>query len=484
MGDNTNNKILAGIGWAYGERILAQIVSLSVSVVLARMLDPEHYGIIAIVTVFINILDAFVSGGFGSALVQNRNADDLDFNTICWFSICASSVLYLVLFLASPYIASFYDMSQLTWVTRVMGVRLIISAFNSVQHAYVQRHMEFKRFFFSTLGGTLFSAVVGIIMAFKGLGVWALVAQYMVNSVIDTVVLRFTIQWKPRLEWSLERLKNMLGFALHMLGATLTNTIQDNVRSLIIGKVFTSQDLAYYNQGKKYPATLMNNLVGSVQKVMFPAFTDQGERGQIKQTMRKAIRLSSFVLVPAIVGVVAVADTFVLLLLTDKWAQAIPYLRIASLIYLTRTMNSLFQSSLLAVGKSNVNMAHEIVGSALSLILIGLGAFAFKSVAFIAWSSVLVMIEGTLFFIFFVSKHFKYSIREISVDFLPYLLMSTLMGLAVYLIGMLHVNKLLLLIIQMLGGIVIYICLSKIFKIKEFDSCLKLAKHFISKGKK
>lgn len=483
MGDNTNKKILAGIGWAYGERILAQIVSLSVSVVLARMLDPEHYGVIAIVTVFINILDAFVSGGFGSALVQNKNADDLDFNTICWFSISASCVLYFVLFLAAPYIASFYDMPQLTWVTRVMGVRLVISAFNSVQHAYVQRRMEFKRFFFATLGGTLISAIVGIIMAYKGFGVWALVAQYMVNTVIDTVVLCFTIQWKPKLEWSLERLKNMFGFASHMLGATLSNTIRDNMRSLIIGKVFTSQDLAYYNQGKKYPATLMNNLVGSVQKVMFPAFTEQEERSQIKQTMRKAIRLSSFVLVPAIAGVVAVADTFVLLLLTDKWAPAIPYLRIASLIYLTRTMNSLFQSSLLAIGKSKINMAHEIAGCVLSLILICVGAFVFKSVVFIAWSSVIVMVEGTLFFIFFVSKHFKYSIREIGVDFLPYLLMAALMGSAVYLMGMIHINKLLLLVVQILGGIAIYICLSKVFKIKEFDICLNLIKRFIGKKK-
>lgn len=483
MGENTNKKILSGIGWAYGERILAQLVSLAVSVVLARMLDPENYGIIEIVIVFINILDAFVSGGFGNALIQKKNADDLDFNTICWFSISLSVVLYGALFFAAPYIAAFYDMPQLTWVTRIMGIRLPVSAFNSVQHAYVQRKMEFKRFFFSTLGGTLVSAIAGILMAYMGFGVWALVAQYMVNAIINTVVLRFTIKWKPRLEWSLARLKSMLRFALHMLGATLTNTVQDNVRSLIIGKVFTPQDLAYYNQGKKYPATLMNNLVGSVQKVMFPAFTDQEACDQIKLTMRKAIRLSSFVLVPVIVGVVAVADTFVLVLLTDKWAPVIPYLRIASLIYLTRTMNSLFQSSLLAIGKSNVNMAHEIVGSVLSLILIGVGAFLLKSVSFIAWSYVFVMIEGTLFFIFFVSKYFRYNIKEIGADFLPYLGIAALMGVAVYFVGMLRINNLLLLVLQILGGIVIYVCLSRIFKIKEFDSTLRLLKHFVGKGK-
>lgn len=304
MSETSNKKILSGIGWAYGERILAQVISLIVSIILARLLDPAHYGIIAIVTVFISFLDAFVSGGFGNALVQKKDADDLDFNTICWFSILVSIVLYLILFLAAPSIEKFYDMDQLTAVTRIMGLRVIVSAFNSVQHAYVQRHMVFKRFFFATLGGTLVSAVVGIVMAYRGFGVWALVAQYMTNSIIDTIVLRFTIDWNPKLEWSFVRLKSMMGFGLKMLGATLVNTLQDNIRSLVVGKVFTKEDLAYYNQGKKYPATLMNNLVGSIQKVMFPAFSEfQQNRDHIKNVMRKSIRVSSFVLVPAVIGI-------------------------------------------------------------------------------------------------------------------------------------------------------------------------------------
>ena len=184
-----------------------------------------------------------------------------------------------------------------------------------------------------------------------------------------------------------------------MLGATLVNTLQDNIRSLVVGKVFTSEDLAYYNQGKKYPATLMNNLVGSVQKVMFPTFSEsQNNRVQIKEMIRKSIRFSSFVLVPIVIGIIAVADTFILLFLTDKWAPAIPYMRILSLIYLTRTMNSIFQSGLLAIGKSGANMFHEVVGSVLSLLLICVGAFALRSVLFIAWSYVIVMIIGTVIF--------------------------------------------------------------------------------------
>jgi len=482
VSETSNKKILSGIGWAYGERILAQVISLIVSIILARLLDPAHYGIIAIVTVFISFLDAFVSGGFGNALVQKKDADDLDFNTICWFSILVSIVLYLILFLAAPSIEKFYDMDQLTAVTRIMGLRVIVSAFNSVQHAYVQRHMVFKRFFFATLGGTLVSAVVGIVMAYRGFGVWALVAQYMTNSIIDTIVLRFTIDWNPKLEWSFVRLKSMMGFGLKMLGATLVNTLQDNIRSLVVGKVFTKEDLAYYNQGKKYPATLMNNLVGSIQKVMFPAFSEfQQNRDHIKNVMRKSIRVSSFVLVPAVIGMIAVADTFILLFLTDKWAPAIPYLRILSLIYLTRTMNSIFQSSLLAIGKSGVNMFHEIVGSVLSLVLICIGAFAMKSVMFIAWSYVIVMIVGTGIFIFFVAKYYGYRLNEILSDYMPFLLLSVLMGLIIYAIGRLNINRFILLILQIVSGVAIYIACSKVLKIKELDMCMAMVKKVMNK---
>lgn len=478
MSNHSNEKILSGLGWSYAERLLAQVISLVVSTILARMLTPSDYGVLAMVTVFINILDSLVTGGFGSALVQKRNADSLDFNTICWFSVICAAVLYALLFFAAPNIALFYEMEELTWVTRVMGIRIVISAFNSVQHAYVQRNMEFKRFFGATMIGTVISAIIGITMAYAGFGVWALVAQYMTNATIDTVVLYFTIAWKPKLEWSRQRMKGMLRFGLNMLGATLVNTIQDNVRSLVIGKVFTSEDLAHYNQGKKYPSTLMNNLVGSVQKVMFPAFAEQQDTDEIKRLMRRSIRVSSFVLMPAIIGMIAVADTFIVLLLTEKWAASIPYMRILSLIYLTRTMNSLFQSSLLAAGKSDINMYHEFVGSVISVILICIGAFVLKSVLFIAWSSVFVMIEGTIFFMIFVSKYYCYRVKEMIADFLPYLLTSAAMGAGIYLIGRLEINNLLLLLIQIFSGVIIYICLSWLLGLKELKDCFRIIKKY------
>lgn len=481
MEKDVNKKVASGLGWSYSERLLSQMVSLVVSTVLARILDPEHYGVISVVMVFINILDALVIHGFGTALVQKKDADDLDFNTVCCFNVLIGVVLYVTLFFAAPFIARFYEMEQLTSVTRVMGIRVIIASFNSIQNAYVQKQMAFKRFFYSTLGGTLFSAVVGVVMALLGAGVWALVAQSTVNAFVNMVVLRFTIRWKPRLQFSLLRLKQLMRFGLQMLGASLVNVFQDNIRSLVIAKVFTSSDLAYYNQGKKYPSTFMASFMGSVQKVMLPAFVTQQTQEEKKKFMRSAARLSSFVLLPFITGIIAIADTFIILLLTEKWAMAIPYMRILSMIYLTRTMNSLFQSNLLAIGKSDLNMYHEILGSVLSLLLLFVGSFVLKSVLFIAWSYVIVMIIGTIFFVVCVTKYCDYSLKEIASDYIPYLLLSSVMAVAVYGIGRIGISEILLLPLQVIAGVVLYVGLALLLRVKEANICMGIIKRGIAK---
>lgn len=475
-------KIASGISWSYSERILAQFVGTVVSIILARILDPAHYGIIAIVTVFISILDALVIGGFGNALIQKKGTTDEDFDTICWFSVCISVLLYFVLYSSAPFIATFYNMPQLTTVTRVMAIRTIISAYNSVQHAYVQKHMEFKKFFFSTLGGTLISAVVGIYMAYHGFGVWALVAQYMTNSFIDSVVLTLTISWKPKLRFSMNSLKSMFGFGIKMIGATLVNTLQDNIRSLVVGKQFSEDTLAFYNTGKKYPQLLMSDIVGSLGKVLFPAFSAETSKKDIKELMRKSVRLSSFILLPLMCGFLAVADNFVSIFLTDKWLGCVVYMRIIGAIYLARPLNTIFQQSLLAVGRSDANLVHEVVGSVLSIVLIFVAVFAFNSVLLIAISSIFVMLVGTVIFALYVKNEYDYKFSEMMLDYLPYLLISVMMTALVLFIGTFEINKYCLIVIQVLVGMVSYFLLAKLFHMNEVKTVQGLIRNRMKKS--
>lgn len=461
--------VTSGIVWTYGERFFAQLITLVVSVVLARLLSPEHYGIIAIVTVFITICDAFITGGFGNALVQKKDVDDLDFNSVCWVSIGISIVFYFALFFAAPYIAKFYNEPLLKHVIQVMGIRFIFSAYNSVQQAYVQKKMMFKKFFFATLGGTVFSAVLGIVMAYLGFGVWALVGQIMSNTVIDTIILFFTINWKLKLEFSAERITDLWGFGWKMLVSTLVFTFKDNLRSLIIGKQFTSSDLAYYNQGKKYPSLLVTDIVESLGKVLFPVLSsEQDSRVKIKNYVRKSIRLSSFILLPVIIGLISVADTFVMVILTEKWIACVPYLRILSLVYITRSLSTVFQKAILAVGKSNINLLHEVITSILTIILVIISALYLKSVIFIAWSYVMVMVVGVAIFAYFINELFGYSYWEMICDYCPVAVMSCIMGVVVFFVGKIDVSSWLKLLIQVGSGGLIYVTIAAMTKNEEF----------------
>lgn len=470
--------IKSGIGWSYAERMLAQFISLTVSIILARILDPEHYGVISIVMIFITILDALVTGGFGNALIQKKEVDSLDFDTVCWFGVSVSLFMYLLLFFFSPMIADFYKMESLTLVTRIMGLRIIITSFNSVQHSYVQRNMQFKKFFWSTLGGTLVSAIVGIALALAGFGVWALVAQYLVNSFIDTIVLLFTIEWKPRFHFSFKRLRILFPFGMKILGGTAINVFNDSFRSLIIGKRYSSEDLAYYNQGKKYPAFMMNNLVETIQKVYFPAFSlIQDDRDRIKAIVRESIRLSSYILLPIIFGFIAVADKFVVCFLTSKWLPCVIFLRIICVVYLTRPLNSIIKSGLLAIGKSKISLIQELFEALASIVFVLLAVFIYDSVELIAWSYVAAMIVSTIVVLIYAKKEFNYNLFEVLMDYCPSLLLSASMMVCVYFIGKLPLNNWLLLFIQILFGIAFYFALSFVFRFKEIGYIKKILKN-------
>ena len=219
-----NKSIFSNFIWRFAERCGAQLVTFIVSIVLARILMPEDYGTVALVTVFTTIMQVFVDSGLSTALIQKKDADDLDFSSVFYFNFVMCIILYLIMFFAAPVIASFYEMPELTPIVRVISITLVISGVKGVQQSYVSRNMLFKRFFYATLGGTIFSAFLGIAMAYAGFGVWAIVAQQLSNTTIDTLILWITVKWRPKLMFSWKRLKGLLGFGWKMLCSSLLDT--------------------------------------------------------------------------------------------------------------------------------------------------------------------------------------------------------------------------------------------------------------------
>lgn len=472
-----NKKVFSGIGWSFAERISAQLVSLIVSIILARILAPEDYGILAIVNVFVAIGDALVAGGFGIALVQKKNSDDTDFNSICWVSVFVSVLLYAVLFICAPLISDFYVNNDLTLITRVLGIRLVFSAVNSIQQAYIQKKLLFmKSCIIGTFGASV-SGIIGIVLALTGAGVWALIAQNMMSVIISTAMLYFFIEWKPRLQCSMSSIKEMWGYGSRVFLATTVDTLKDNIRTLVVGKVFSSADLAYYNQGKRFPQLLVNDIVNSVGKVLLPVFSEQqDDLNKNTDFMRLSIRVSSFILLPLIFGMVGIADNFILLFLTEKWMPCVPYLRILSLVYVTRSVNTILKNALLAIGKSEVNLFHEVVTSVLTVALIILAAFYFRSIPLIAWSYVLISLLGTCIFSYFTVKNFPYKVSELLRDYLPSLTLSGIMCVVVFFVGKIPLATIFVLLLKIIVGIVIYIVGAWLFKMDELVYILQYMK--------
>lgn len=467
--ESSKQKVAGGLFWSYGERIMAQLVSLIVSIVLARLLSPENYGVISIVMIFITFCDAIVTGGFGNAIVQKKDADELDVNTMLCCSVATSILLYVIIFCAAPYIASFYNMSIIRPILRVLGLRLLISGVNSIQRAWIQKRMLFKRFFISTSFGTIISAVVGISMAYRGKGAWALVGQYLTNSFIDTAVLLITNDWRPRLQFSWKRAKKMLSYGWKVLVTTVVYMIESDLRSLIIGKKFGSADLAYYDQGKKFPNLLVTNINTSISNVMFPVLSEnQNDPARLKQLCRRAVRIGIYLLSPLLIGLIGIADTFVIAILSEKWAPCIPFLRILTLVFLVRPFTTTCQQSILSVGRSDVTLKIEIAINTVAIGILFYSVFIWKSVLGIAIGTLIAELVSMGMFMYYENKIIQYSYKEQLQDLLPSLGLATVMGIIVYIVHFLPMHKGLVLILQVVVGAAVYLVVSYVLQFEPF----------------
>ena len=339
--------------WRFAERCGAQLVTFIVSIVLARILAPEDYGTIALVTVFTTIMQVFVDSGLGIALIQKKDADDLDFSSVFYFNFAVCIVLYALMFLAAPYIAKFYDDNTLVPIVRVISLTIVISGVKGIQQSYVSRNMLFKRFFYATLGGTIFSAFLGIGMAYAGFGVWAIVAQQLSNTAIDTLILWITVKWRPKKMFSWERLTNLLKFGWKLLASSLLDTVYNNLRNLIIGKIYSSSDLAYYNQGDKFPKLIVANINTSIDSVLLPTMSQaQDDRERVKMMTRRAIKTSTYVMAPLMMGLVFCAVPIVKLVLTDKWLPCVFFLRVFCITYMFWPIHTANLNAINAMGRT------------------------------------------------------------------------------------------------------------------------------------
>ena len=477
------NKTITNFMWRFAERCGAQLVTFVVSIVLARLLEPSVYGTIALVTVFTTILQVFVDSGLGTALIQKKNADDLDFSSVFYFNFGMCIILYLVMFISAPYIARFYNDSSLTSVIRFISLTIVISGVKGIQQAYVSKNMLFKRFFFSTLGGTLISAIIGIIMAYMGFGVWALAVQQLSNTAIDTLILWVTVKWRPSKRFSIERLKSLFSFGWKLLCSSLLDTLYNNVRSLIIGKMYSASDLAYYNQGEKFPKFIVSNVNTSIDSVLLPTMSSaQDDRNRVKNMTRRAIKTSTYVMAPLMMGLAFCAEPVIKIILTDKWLLCIPFLRIFCITYMFYPVHTANLNAINALGRSDLflklEIAKKIVGITLLFSTIWFGVMA------MAYSLLVSCVLNQIINSWPNKKLLNYGYLEQLKDILPGILLALFMGICAYFVSFLPISIYLILVIQVVLGATIYIGNSAILKLDAFEYLWNTVKEIGEKKKR
>lgn len=478
--NNVKKKVLSGLIWKFLERISSQFVTFIVSIVLARLLDPSSYGAIAIVNIFIALSNVFVTSGFSTSLIQKKNSDDVDFSSAFYFNIAFGVALHAVIYVFSPFIASFYNLEILKSVLRFMGINIIIAGANSVQQAYVSKHMLFKKFFTSTFGATLVSGIAGIIAAYCGMGVWALAIQYTLNNLLAMVILWFTVKWRPKCMFSFERLAGLFSYGWKILVSGLLATGTNEIRSLIIGRMYTPTDLAYFNKGKSFPSLVVNNIDSSIQSVLFPAISSiQDDCVAVKNMTRRSIRVSSFIMFPLMMGLAFVARPFINLLLTEKWLGCVVYLQIYCFILAFMPIHAANLQAIKAMGRSDIFLKLEIIkkiiGISFLLVSMRFGVLA------IAASSMISTVIASFVNAYPNKKLINYGYTEQIKDLLNGGLPLGAMGLCVYMIGRLPMADLPLMTIQVLAGVIIYIAVSFVSKNESFNYILSIVREFVRK---
>lgn len=474
--------LTGALGWKLLERFGVQGVQFILQLVLARILDPSHYGVLSLMMIFIALANVFIHNGFNTALIRSKDIDDEDYSSVFWVSLAIAVGLYVVIFAAAPLIGRFYNMPDIVAPLRVLAMMLLPGAFNSIQLSKVSREMDFRKVFTGNVAGILISGITGIVLALLGAGLWALVVQTMLNIFVACTVMIFTVRWRPKAVCRLSRVKVLFSFGWKLLVSSLIDTLYQDIRSLVIGKKYDSGTLGYYNRGKNFPQFIITAVSGTVQSVMLPAMAKkQDHPDQVKALTRNAISLSAYILFPMMAGLAGVATPMVRLLLTEKWLPCVPYLQVYCFTLAFNPVHVCNLQAINAMGRSDVFLKLEIIKKCIGLGSLAVAVFCFDSPMAIALTGVFTTFTGCFINAHPNKKLIGYSYGEQMLDILPAFILSTVMLGCVLAVGLLPIGDLACLCLQVLVGVGVYVGLSALLRLQSFRMLLQMIREKLHK---
>lgn len=474
-------KIFSGVFWKLLERTSVQFMQIAVQIILARLLLPQDFGVVAIVMVFIHIADIIVQSGFSTALIQKQNIDNLDYSSVFFFSIGLSILFYTVIYLISPAIATFYKMPILKVLLPVLAITLIPGSLNSVQIAYAEKQMNFKILFKCNLLSIIISSFVSIVMAFLNFGVWALVVQKLIYQFLFSFILLFCIEWKPSFIISFARLKEIYNYGVFILGVSLIERIYRESLNLVVGKIYGPSQLAYYNRGESFPVMMLGNINDGTQAVMFSALSSkQGNKDALRTITARNLKSISLIVVPVLMGLFVTGKNLILLLLTEKWLPCLLFLQVSCIKFLFYPLYSSNIQVLKALGKSKVYFYYVIFHKIIMLVII--------TMIFKKGIETLILLDAITFIIYSLissipnKKYIGYGLKEQLLDLIPIYLISFVMSFLVYMLDSLRLVASITFLLQIIVGFLTFIYLAYKFRLESLHYLKDLIRNKVYGG--
>ena len=475
---SVEQKTVRAITWNLVERFGAQGLGFVLGVVLARLLTPADFGLIGMIYVFFAVAEVFVNGGFSAAYIQKKEVTAYDSDTVFYFNLFVSLALYLVLWISAPAIAGFYEQPVLIKLTRVAALVIIINAFNLIQMAQVIRDVDFKRKTKVTLLATVLSGVAGIVAAYNGFGVWSLVIQQMAKRILTTSGFWVTSKYRPGLNFSIEAFKSLFSYGSWMLASGLIQTIFDNIYILVIGKFFPAAQLGFYEKAKRIRSIASEEVSSAVGAVAFPVLSKlQDDKPSVKRAVRKFLTHSLAVVAPLMVILIVVAEPFVILILTEKWAPMIPYIQLLCVAGILYPIHSVNVQVLRAQGKSNLDFRIEFVKNFLRVVNIAV-MYRF-GVIFIIIGEIIVSFLALIVNTYYTKRLLFYGIVEQLNDIRLILFSAAISGLSGYITIYYVENMVLKLFLGSFLTAALYVALQYVFNKDFFIQIIKLKENFV-----
>ncbi|WP_294556567.1 lipopolysaccharide biosynthesis protein [uncultured Bacteroides sp.] len=477
MSTNLKNSVLSGVFWQYFQRIGNQLVHFVVSIVLARLLMPEDFGTIALVGVFITISNIFIDSGFGNALIQRKEVDDVDCSSIFYLNLAVSLMLYFVIYFAAPLIASFYNITLVCPLLRVQALQIIIMAFYCVQYSLLTRRMLFKKNFAINIIATIISSLVGIGLAFGGCGVWSLVASQLSLQLSVVIGLWVVVQWHPKFLFSWERIKEIFSYSSRILGGQLIIVLCNNVYNIVIGKRYSAVDLGLYNRGQLLPTTVVDNAATSINSVMFPALSklqDAPERHL--SVFRRTERMIAFLVFLLVAILLPLSKDLIYLLLGEKWLPATPFMQLVCLTVCFNPFYLLNQALQTSLGRSDLFFRTTFIAKSLSvgIILVGSMFSVYIMVAAGCVASLFTLLVSSIY----NKKLENYSICQLFSDIIPSALTGVVSGVVVAIITNIGLHPILNIVLGGLTGLCVYLCIAYCSKNEALIFILNIMKKY------